>query len=270
MKIGATAWYSKILPLEDSLAWLSRLGYEGVEIPGFVEEIDGERRRYLKKLLKELNLELVSVSAGIPFSRNGERLNLHSSNDEIRRASVQYVRDCIDLVVSMDGHLVYVASVVKGNNSEQKDYEFFSESLDKCADYAYSNSVQVALEPFPFGAIPSAKIAQELISKLNRSNVGLLLDTGHLALSHESFSISPFMIRKLVMHVHFNNNNYLQDKHWKPTFGNIVKKDFEIFVKSLKEGGYDKYVSIELLNVENVESELNESKQFLSEILSSV
>src|SRR5271167_1819576 len=147
LKFGTTTWFSQTLPLEDSIEIVSHSDYSGVEIAGLADYF--EKHTSLKRLLRQHNLELVSVSAAVPFARNPLKLNLHTPITEIREASIRYVCDCIDLAANLGGNLVYVTSVVKEKGIERTScLELLVDSLIRCADYASDNGLQLALEDF--------------------------------------------------------------------------------------------------------------------------
>lgn len=263
---GATAWFSDTFSLEDSIKIVSGLEYEGVEIAGMTDYFDPERRDSIKQSLKQNDVELISVSAGVPFSRNPLSLNLHSSNSEVREASVRYVCDCVDLAARLDGRLVYVTSVLR--DTDRKDsIGRFIESLRKCADYAETNGLLLALEDFPFGEIPDVYVASDVLAKVNRSNTGLVLDTGHLALSIGSLEIPSRLVSDSVIHIHVNNNDGSGDKHWPPSIGKLTRESMQAFLRRLRESGYNKYVSVELLSANDPERLLRDSRAYLLDLI---
>lgn len=266
LRIGINTWLSDGMRLEEIIKRVSQLGFDGVEIAGYPEIFSPERRAWLRKLLRENELEVVSVSAGVPFYRNPEKLNLHASNREVRRTSVQYVRNCLDLASYLEGELVYVCSVSKDSRRERTALENFSESLSACAQYAEAAALRVALEPFPDGQISATEDAVNLVSKLGFRNLGLLLDTGHLLLERESLHGAVELAKRVLMHVHINNNDGSRDAHWPPQKGSLTSQDFAGFISSLRNAGYNRYISAELSNIRAIDATLADTMKFLSNL----
>lgn len=265
-RLGANTWLSRA-PLEKIIKIVSNLGYDDVEIAGYPGDFSAERRASVKKLLRENDLDTVSVSVGVPFFRNPQKLNLHASNREVRETSIRYVHDCVDLAAELEGDLVYVCSILKDTQNEPLALENFSDSLAACAQHAAAAGVRIALEPYPRSQVATTEQAVELVSKLGLRNLGLILDTGHLLIGRESLKDSVELARRFLMHVHINNNDGFRDAHWPPQIGNLTIQDFKGFIRSLESTGYDKYVSIELADVQSIETSLSNAKQFVSSLL---
>lgn len=267
LKVGINTWLSDKVRLEQIINLVSNLGFDGVEISGYPGDFSSNRRSSVRKLIRENGLDTVSISVGVPFYRSPQKLNLHASNPDVRKTSVRYVCDCVDLASDLEGELVYVCSVSKDQKNHLMALENFSASLTDCAQYAEAAGLRIALEPFPHGQLPKTEDAVRLASKLGLRNLGLLLDTGHLLLGRESLKKSAEMAKRFLMHVHINNNDGLRDTHWPPQTGRLTTQDFSGFVGTLERIGYDKYISAELANVRSIERSLSSTMKFLLSLL---
>ncbi len=127
--------------------------------------------------------------------------------------------------------------------------------------------VGVALEHFPHSQVSKTEDAVKLISKVELRNLGLILDTGRLLIGRESLKKSVELTKRFVMHVHINNNDGVRDAHWPPQMGSLTIQDFTGFIRSLESIGYNKYVSVELANVQSVERSLGSTIEFLLSLL---
>ncbi len=194
-------------------------GYGAVEIAGTREnlKIDPDE---LRRILRRLSLELTCISVGVPFSREPSRLNLHSQDQATRSESLNYVFECIDYASKAGVRFVYVCSIVKEESGQSDASMCFKESLGKCVEYGEKCGVLVAVEPFPFGLYPSIEDGYQLVSQVD--GAGLVFDIGHEALCKRPVSF-PIQNADLILDVHVNNNDGVNDKHWSPEKGVILQ-----------------------------------------------
>jgi len=263
LNLGINAWLSSNLTNERVIERASKLGFKGIEFPGFPTELDSARRKAIKGMLLERGLGAISVSSALAFYVKPKSLNLHSADRTIRKATIRYTKECIDLASGLGAGLVYVASVVQGRSQHKAGaLDALADSLGQCADYAERAGVKLALEHFPGGEIPSLLDALEFVSSKHLGNIGLILDTGHLKIAREDLAESLFKSRNLLAHVHINNNDGKRDLHWSPQRGSITAQEFAKFFRILNEIQYGKYVSLELAGVDSGQ-DLRNSRDFL-------
>jgi len=266
LKIGLCTWFSDEVTVEEAISLASRLGYEGIEIAGFVDGLGQERRTRLRRSLDEHHLDAISVNSALPFLRDQHALNLHSIDPETRERSVGYVCDCIDLAADLGCTLVYVASVVKGTAGGSDPRTMMAGCLRTCAAYAEGKGVRLAVEHFPTGALPTVADCLSLVSMTGAPNLGVLVDLGHVAIAREPLDAQP-ALRGRLMHVHIDNNDGVNDRHWPPGKGATSKEEYGRLLASLRGSGYDGYVSLEVSNVGDVEETLRASRGFILDLL---
>jgi len=78
--------------------------------------------------------------------------------------------------------------------------------------------------------------------------VGLVFDVGHEALCRRPVGL-PIHDSKLILDVHVNNNDGVNDRHWAPEKGVIQAAEYIDTIKQLQSIGYDRNFTIELLNI---------------------
>jgi len=267
LDLGVNAWFCKQLSLEHQLRLISKVGFSGVELPCFPQYSRPGRQATIKRLMSKYNLKLVALNLGLPFGRRPLELNLHSENPRVRRNTLKYVYSWLDQDSSLGCDLVYVCSVKKGTNiNDTVARKMLLDSLAACGEHAEGEEVRIALEPLPSGIIPTMKCAAGFVSSLRMKNVGLLIDTGHLAISDESFANSVKIAGSSLMHVHLNNNDGVRDCHWPPQKGKVKKSDYSSLVRALRKAEYKGWVSLEILNLSLSEGEkvLRDSRKFAS------
>jgi sugar phosphate isomerase/epimerase len=146
----------------------------------------------------------------------------------------------------------------------------FIRSLQNLADYARGRNVWIAIEnhvvearnlvkgenKYLLGA--TAEELLDLLASIQRENVGVLLDLGHLKISANTLGISPEKFIKdlspRVIALHLHENNGITDEHsiifrdswfWKPIKENISKDIYCILeVNRIKAKEINKQVKL--------------------------
>ncbi len=67
LRVGVNTWFSHGVPLEKIIKIVSNLGYNSVEIARYPDDFSADRRASVKKLLRENELDTVTISVGLPF-----------------------------------------------------------------------------------------------------------------------------------------------------------------------------------------------------------
>jgi sugar phosphate isomerase/epimerase len=264
LKISINTWFSGSSTIEYEISRLSSLHFDGCEIAGFPGNFTEAKRASMRKMVKKLQLQIVSVSAGVPFVRTPNDLNLHSVRPAVRKQSVEYVRRCIDLASDIESTLVYVCSVTKDHHSNSRGR--LVKSLLECAEYADRVGVGIALEHFPGGEVSTFEQALDIVSSVGVRNLGLLLDTGHLLLTRESIVGSLERSKERLMLIHVNNNDGINDLHLPPHSGKLTTDDFIAVLRTISTIDYDGYVSIELAQSDSDLASFSEARDFLSNL----
>ncbi len=251
MKYAITlASFRKIEPIEDTLATLTKQGYNAIEMFGETNEVDA------KKLLDSLKSYGMSV-CGVtgmwgPISSDGWKRRLLSSDPTLVQASEQYVIDCLKLCNILGGHEMNVClfaddiqeegvdrthRIISANEKElfaAKAVPIMKRLCRKAADYG----IQLVLEPLNRYSTPYCVTAKDAIAIAQQvDSLGVLLDTFHMNIEEDLFKDAIQSSRNFLLHMHFADNNRKM-----PGFAHI---DFSTIIKSLIEIGYDRYISFE-------------------------
>jgi sugar phosphate isomerase/epimerase len=112
--------------------------------------------------------------------------------------------------------------------------------LSKLSRFAKERGIQVLLEPLNRYSTPYCTTASDAVyiaEQINQDNFGILLDTFHMNIEEDSFEHAILRSAGLLRHTHFADNNRKM-----PGYGHI---DFQSIVKSLRNIGYNQYISFE-------------------------
>jgi sugar phosphate isomerase/epimerase len=265
LEFGFTSWFSRAVSLTRAFRYLSSAGCTSVEIAAMPAYLS--RGRQIDESARASGLEVTAVGLGVPFLRD-PRLSLHSRDGSVRRESVGYVCMSMDLASGLGARIVYVCSVRKEQRASREEVlESLEDSLRTCAEYAEKVGVLLAIEQFPSGEIQTFDAACGVVSGIDSKSFGVLLDTGHLAISGEAIDEAVVRSKRILKHVHVNNNDGLSDLHWPPQRGKLTREDFRSFFLRLSESGYGGRASVELVNPRPIARTLIDSVSYLQEII---
>ncbi len=241
MKLGFFTNAFKQFSLEYCAASLSELGYQGIELwckGQHVTPYDGaERVNYVKKLLKEKNLELYALSAHLDFI---------TENEELRKENIDKLKRVIDLAKKFKVGKVVTASGYLFDKQPTKAMEKnFAKAMKELGEHARKKKVTIVLEPEPEKLLREPRQAVRLIEELEIPAFKTCADLSHaiaIGMSVEEF-ISE--MQAYLGHVHLDDGlqGLHPHKHLIPGEGEI---DYRSVFEFLENIGYDGWVSTEL------------------------
>jgi protein FrlC len=234
--------------LSDAINEIHHLGVEGVDIwcgrPHlYRKDYSDEKLKELRQQLIQLKLSPVSLMpafAHYPYS-------LSSPVHAIRQDSIDYMKDCINNAVLIGAPYVLVVpkQSLYGQTNEDARWRFM-ESLDHVSDYADGKGIKLVIEvvyPNLSNHMGFTEDALGMIQELGSTNIGVALDTGHLNLSGEDMENAITKLGDLLLQVHIDDNNRVQQQNAIPGEGNF---DFIKFLCLLQKYDYKGFLSIEL------------------------
>ena len=225
-----------------ALAWLADRGFTGAEI--CVADPRPVDAAGLKAQLDGLGLKVPTLSTG--QARGLEGLSLTDADPQVRRRTVQRVKDHVDFAGRLGCPLVTIG-LLRGLGQagrQEDDLRLLAATLDECAGYAGSQDVKLALEPinrYETQLLNGVRETLALIAGLDSGqHVGVLFDTFHANIEEPDIGESLALLGNKLLHVHFADSN-----RWLPGDGHI---DFTAVCRSLRLMGFRGYVSLETLN----------------------
>lgn len=237
--------------LEAVFAHAARLGYAGVEIAPFtlansVNEISAIERQRIRDLAARHQIEIVGLHWLLV---KPEGLYLNHTNSVIRAKTANYFVDLVDCCADLGGKIMVVGSpkqrsLLPGVSGDQA-WEWTAATLRDAVKRAEERGVTICFEPLSpaeTNFINTAAAAIEFVNPFKSPAIKIILDVK--AMCSESKPI-PQIIRESWPHfAHFHAN----DKNLKgPGFGEV---DFKPIAATLKEVGYQGYVSVEVFKFE--------------------
>lgn len=261
-ELGFTSWFSKNTPLDSALTRLAAAGCSVTEVAAMPSYLD--RASVIQRTVEGLGMQVATVSLGPPFFYSGSALDLHSPKAEVRSHSRRYVRRAIDFSSVLGARIVYVCSMSKGSRARRpQTIGYLKEAITDCSDYSKSRGIRFAIEPFPTGELSSVAETNELILEMRVSNLGIVYDSGHAAISGENLSEAARTSEGRIVHVHLNNNDGLRDLHWPLERGTLTRGDFAGLIRELDRQGYAGMMSVELTKPGRVVGAVEASRKFI-------
>ena len=224
-------------PLEVTLARLAKYGYESIEISGEPEQYTPDE---VRPLLEKYNLRCWgSVTLML-----GER-NLVAGDENARAASVQYTRDCIDLVAALNGTEMTIVPATVGkitpDGTPEQEWDWAVSGLKDIYAYAQPLGVRLAIEPlnrFETYFINRGAQAMALAEAVG-DECGVCLDAFHINIEEQDLyqTIVDCGPRLADFHVADNNRMPAGMGHY----------DWARVVDTLKQVGYDGALTAEFV-----------------------
>jgi sugar phosphate isomerase/epimerase len=224
-------------PLEVTLARLAKYGYESIEISGEPEQYTPDE---VRPLLEKYNLRCWgSVTLML-----GDR-NLVAGDENARAASVQYTKDCIDLVAALNGTEMTIVPATVGkitpDGTPEQEWDWAVSGLKDIYAYAQPLGVRLAIEPlnrFETYFINRGAQAMALAEAVG-DECGVCLDAFHINIEEQDLyqTIVDCGPRLADFHVADNNRMPAGMGHY----------DWARVVDTLKQVGYDGALTAEFV-----------------------
>jgi sugar phosphate isomerase/epimerase len=224
-------------PLEVTLARLSKYGYESIEISGEPEQYKPDE---VRPLLEKYNLRCWgSVTLML-----GDR-NLVASDEDKRKASVQYTKDCIDLVAALDGSEMTIVPATVGkivpDGKPEQEWEWAVAGLKEIYEHSQPLGIKLAIEPlnrFETYFINRGAQAMALAEAVG-DECGVCLDAFHINIEEEDLFQTIIDCGPRLADFHVADNNRMP--------AGMGHYDWKRVVDTLKQVGYDGALTAEFV-----------------------
>ena len=251
MKTGFSSNAFTKTSLFEGIEILSDIGYDGIEIvldsPHTFLPIKKERINEIQNTLKKnsltvANLNSNTVSGWSSSNENPFEPSLSNKNEKLRDWRISYTKNAIDLAYKLDSPSICITSGLLNSLNLSEELDFFKNSLILLGDYAEQKQILLSIEYEPGLLINNSEDVWKLISN-DYSNIGLNLDTCHVAVLGENISEIIKKFGKKIFHTHISDCKNNVHFHLIPGLGDI---NFKEMYHSLKKIGYDGYLTAEL------------------------
>lgn len=214
-------------------------------IPGRELFLNGLKERILQNNIKT-SAHFISYNLSEP-NRKFQEIIIEEFH-----GMLEYLSDMgTELIVVHPGYLDYYETPAevdeyfmnRMNRDIQVAREFSVRMLRKFCDLAPDKVILIENLPLPRAIAKDYWELLELKAGVNRENLRLILDTGHLNVRHGDIYSNILGMGKELCHIHAHDNNSIYDQHLVPGEGNI---DWQSFRRGLEEIGYQGVIMMEL------------------------
>ncbi len=234
--------------LEDVLAFVKELGYDGVEIAPFTlaeraEMVSPEERRKLRRTAERLGLEIVGLH-WLLVSPPG--LHWTTPDDTVREQTKAYFKELLRLCGDLGGRIMVVGSpkqrsLVPGDTYEaawERAKSFFADLLPIAEQLGITFCIEAL--PGETDFIPTLAEALRFVREIGHPNLQTMVDVKSACAEGLPLEEAVHMVAPHLRHVHANDANRLG-----PGMGDT---DLAPLAKALREIGYDGFVSVEVFD----------------------
>lgn len=226
-------------PIETTIARLAKYGYKSIEISGEPEKYDAKHVRGL--------LDHYGVECWGAVTLMVDKRNMQSADEQMRASSVQYVKDCIQLVHDLDGKILTLVPGTVGkivpDATPEKEWQWLVEGTKEVYEFAEEKGVTIGIEPlnrFEAYLITRAEQALALCEEVG-PNLGVVLDAFHINIEEADLYEAIRLVgnQGKLVDVHVADNNRMPCG-----YGDY---DWAKFVGVLQEVGYDGALTAEFV-----------------------
>ncbi|NQS90234.1 sugar phosphate isomerase/epimerase [Patescibacteria group bacterium] len=240
------------------------LKYGGGRPHAYRDDLTEAELKDIRSLIEGKGLE---VSAFIP-AQFRYPTSLVNPKKKIREDSINYIKESFDTAIALG---TYKVTVCPGHTlydqSLESAWQLLKESLEALLEHAQKYDITLLLEPahrMESDLIITVDDALKMIKEIKSNKIGIVLDTGHVAVNKESLKdcVRKLNESKSIFHIHIDDNNGLMDEHLIPGRGEI---NFIPFLKELRKIEYKEFLTVELgfQYTINPDSAVYESREFI-------
>ncbi len=251
--------------IQENVRKAARLGFDGVELligdPSFFD------CDCLEKALAASGIDLACLNTGRMVSQFG--LTLIHRDQNMRQKAFEKLQELVR-ICGRFGCALNIG-LFRGGALEGKPIAYtkdlFVQIMKDACDYALPFGVTLNFEPtnrFEINFIHTTDEGLEVVSRVDRPNLGLLLDLYHMYIEDASIEESISKAMDYVKHFHFSDSD-----RWPAGVSHGVI-DFRAIMALLKKIGYSGYLSEGLVPTEDVEECARRTAAYLKELIASI
>jgi 5-keto-L-gluconate epimerase len=247
---------------DENIKKASDAGFDGVEL--IIGDPDTTNAEELEKALKKYGKELACINTGRLNSQFG--LTLLHTEKQVRQKAVDKFKSVVRLASRFGCYAnigIFRGAAIEGRPiSYTRD--MFVEILKELCDFASEHHVSINFEPtnrFEINFINTTNDGLDVINRVNRPNLGLLLDLYHMYLEDNDLLSMIVYCRSVVKHFHFSDSD-----RW-PAGVSHGEIDFPALIRILTSIGYNGFLSEGLVRSEDADLCAAETARYLKQLI---
>jgi sugar phosphate isomerase/epimerase len=244
---------------EANVAKIASWGYDGVELA--VRDPKLVNAGQLERVIADCGLVVPAIGTGQAWGEEG--LSFTSNDPAVREAAIERISSHVPLAAHLDA--IVILGLIRGMTPEgqthEQSMEYLVEAIQRCATAAEGTRVRFALEPmnrYETDLIHTAADGLDLIERVGKPNIGLLLDTFHMNIEDADIGASIRTCGDRIFHFHVADSN-----RWYPGAGHL---DFGSILEELETTGYGGFVSGEFMPLPDADTAAQRGISHLSNL----
>lgn len=220
----------------DGIKRLAKLGYQGVEVAGQPEYFS--QAQQIGRACREEGVVPSSICSIL------DQFDIAHPDKNQRQLGIDHAKRTVEFAAGMGCPTVILTPTRYGKyeplTSIEEELKTGAESMEQVADYAAERGVRLCIEAwdrFDTYLITNLAAAKSLAEKINRTNVGVMLDTFHMNIEEDSLIDAITASGSRLGHFHVGEANRKPPRPGRMPWSEIGK--------ALKEIGYDGCVVME-------------------------
>lgn len=169
----------------DGIKRLAKLGYQGVEVAGQPEYFS--QAQQIGRACREEGVVPSSICSIL------DQFDIAHPDKNQRQLGIDHAKRTVEFAAGMGCPTVILTPTRYGKyeplTSIEEELKTGAESMEQVADYAAERGVRLCIEAwdrFDTYLITNLAAAKSLAEKINRTNVGVMLDTFHMNIEEDS------------------------------------------------------------------------------------
>jgi inosose dehydratase len=245
MKLGYTTWGMPKLPIDQAVAHIAGLGFDGIEIavgPAWstsLDTLDAAERKRILGLLQQHGLTLSAIAG---------HASLLEHEPEAHTANVARLQAAIDLALdwAQDGVPPYVNTLSGGRTADwEAQHGLFADRLAEIVRYAEARGVILAMEPHVDGLVDTPDRMITILELVDSPNLRVNFDISHFDILGMSTAESVAALVPYSVHTHVKDQRgrYPDYQFLIPGEGDF---DYVDYLLTMQAHGYEGFINAEV------------------------
>jgi D-psicose/D-tagatose/L-ribulose 3-epimerase len=249
MKIGICNELFQGWPIEEIFDYVTRLGYQGVEIAPFsladsVRDISPERRKAIRQAADERKIEIIGLHW---LLAKPEGLSINHPDAAMRTKTQAYLRDLIHFCADLGGKILSHGSpkqrTVQADWNFEEAWKRARETFERCLPTAEERGVTYCIEPLTrsnTNFINTVDEALRLVGEIDHPHFQMMVDCRSAEANEGSAAEA---LRRAIQSGHLRHVHLNDVSGRGPGFGDVA---FPPVLNELIKGNYSGWASVEV------------------------